>query len=333
MNKPSTMLAAGLALLAGIPLALVAALLIIDGNQTSPTCVTTVATGSGALNAQQYANATTITRVAEQLSLPSRAAVIAVATAMQESGLYNLDHGDRDSLGLFQQRPSQGWGSPAQILNPTYASAVFYGHLIAVPGWQTLPVTVAAQDVQRSAFPDAYARWEALATATVTHILGTTFAAACPANAQAVTGSERGAEVVGYAARWLGTPYAYGGGNAHGPSRGFCAGTGGYLGRACLADKTVGFDCSGLTLYAYAQVGITLGHYTGDQWNQGTHVTRAALQPGDLVFFATNPANPATIHHVGLYIGDNEMIDAPTTGTTVRVEPIWDSQYAGAVRP
>ena len=85
---------------------------------------------------------------------------IALATALQESGLRNIEHGDLDSLGLFQQRPSQGWGTRAQILDPTYASDVFYEHLAKVPGYLTLPLTEAAQRVQRSGYPEAYAKHE-----------------------------------------------------------------------------------------------------------------------------------------------------------------------------
>ncbi|WP_219419845.1 hypothetical protein [Pseudonocardia nigra] len=85
---------------------------------------------------------------------------MALATALQESGLRNLDYGDRDSLGLFQQRPSQGWGSPAEVQDPRYAATQFYDRLVDVPGWTEMPLWQAAQTVQRSAFPTAYAKWE-----------------------------------------------------------------------------------------------------------------------------------------------------------------------------
>jgi len=117
------------------------------------------ATGYGTFSREQLANATTIYQVSVTLGLPQYAAQIAIATALQESSLYNLDHGDRDSLGLFQQRPSQGWGTPAQIMDPVYSSTKFYRALVKVPHWQTLPLTQAAQAVQRSGFPDAYAHW------------------------------------------------------------------------------------------------------------------------------------------------------------------------------
>jgi hypothetical protein len=112
------------------------------------------------LDAEQAANATTIAAVGKRLGLPDHAVTIALATALQESDLHNLNGGDLDSLGLFQQRPSQGWGPPAQIMSPPLAAASFYRRLASVPGWATMPVTRAAQAVQRSAFPDGYANWE-----------------------------------------------------------------------------------------------------------------------------------------------------------------------------
>ncbi|MBO0870781.1 MAG: M23 family metallopeptidase, partial [Micromonosporaceae bacterium] len=120
---------------------------------------------------------------------PPRGWVIAVATALQESSLHNLGnlgpHNDHDSLGLFQQRPSQGWGTPAQVMDPAYASRRFYQKLLTVPGWQSLPLTEAAQAVQRSAFPDAYAKHEPLATLIVNTLAnGAARAAGSVANLQ-----------------------------------------------------------------------------------------------------------------------------------------------------
>jgi murein DD-endopeptidase MepM/ murein hydrolase activator NlpD len=127
-------------------------------------------------SAEQITNATTIVHVGQQLQVPPRGWVIAVATAMQESTLHNLgdlgSRNDHDSLGLFQQRPSQGWGSPAQVMDPVYASKKFYERLLQVPGWQTMSLTQAAQRVQRSAFPDAYAKHEVKAAALVGSITG-----------------------------------------------------------------------------------------------------------------------------------------------------------------
>lgn len=121
---------------------------------------------------EQASNAATIGAVGLRRGLPERAVVVALATAMQESRLRNLDYGDRDSLGLFQQRPSQGWGQPAQVMDPRYAAGKFYEALVEVRGWETMPLTEAAQAVQKSGFPDAYARWEARADALAGALVG-----------------------------------------------------------------------------------------------------------------------------------------------------------------
>jgi hypothetical protein len=112
------------------------------------------------LDVEQSRYAALITAVSVQRGMPARAATIALATAYQESDLRNLEYGDRDSLGLFQQRPSQGWGSREQLLDPYYATHAFYDALAQVDGYTALPVTEAAQRVQRSGFPDAYADHE-----------------------------------------------------------------------------------------------------------------------------------------------------------------------------
>src|SRR4051794_6596239 len=108
------------------------------------------------LSTEQAENATLISAIAVRRGLPARAASIALATAFQESKLRNLDNGDRDSLGLFQQRPSQGWGTAAQIRNPVYATNRFYDALVKIDGYRTMRITEAAQRVQHSGFPEAY---------------------------------------------------------------------------------------------------------------------------------------------------------------------------------
>ena len=102
----------------------------------------------------------TITALAVSAACRARAATIAIATAIQESKLRNLDYGDRDSLGLFQQRPSQGWGTEEQILDPVYATNRFYDALVKVKGYESMEITKVAQEVQRSAYPEAYADHE-----------------------------------------------------------------------------------------------------------------------------------------------------------------------------
>jgi hypothetical protein len=112
------------------------------------------------LSTEQAENATLIAAIGTRRGLPARAVSIALATAIQESKLTNLDHGDRDSLGLFQQRPSMGWGTAKQVQDPYHATNAFYDALVKVPDYQTMPITEAAQKVQRSAFPDAYSMHE-----------------------------------------------------------------------------------------------------------------------------------------------------------------------------
>ncbi len=124
------------------------------------------------LSTEQAENAATISAVAVRRGLPARAASIALATAFQESKLLNLDHGDRDSLGLFQQRPSQGWGTAEQIQDPVYAANKFYDTLQKVDGYQQMRITEAAQKVQRSGFPEAYEDHAADARALASALTG-----------------------------------------------------------------------------------------------------------------------------------------------------------------
>lgn len=125
-----------------------------------PRCQATAAGNSVDFDPEQMSNAATITAIALQRGLPARAATIALATAIQESKLRNIRYGDRDSVGLFQQRPSQGWGTVEQILDPEYTTNKFYDALVKVKGWETGTITVVAQKVQRSAYPEAYADHE-----------------------------------------------------------------------------------------------------------------------------------------------------------------------------
>jgi hypothetical protein len=120
-------------------------------------CTATAGGHTATLSIEQAENASIIAAVAERRGLPARAISIAIATAIQESKLRNLEGGDRDSVGIFQQRPSQGWGSPRQLNDPYYAANAFYDALVTVDGYQSMEITEAAQAVQRSAFPNAYA--------------------------------------------------------------------------------------------------------------------------------------------------------------------------------
>lgn len=173
---------------AGVILCLVGGLAITGGVVTGAACLppTTASAAAssppgqptGQWDREQLDHATTIVTVGRQRQVPPRGWVIALATAMQESSLRNLEHlgqdNDHDSLGLFQQRPSQGWGTPEQVLNPEYAAGKFYDKLVTIDGWEQLAVSDAAQAVQRSAHPTAYAKWEPDAAALTATIIGTT---------------------------------------------------------------------------------------------------------------------------------------------------------------
>ncbi len=127
---------------------------------TRERCEATVQGRTVAVDPEQAGNAALMAAISMRRGLPARAATIAIATSYQESKLYNLEYGDRDSLGLFQQRPSQGWGTRAEVMDPEHAINAFYDALVQVDGFETMEVTVAAQQVQRSGYPSAYADHE-----------------------------------------------------------------------------------------------------------------------------------------------------------------------------
>ncbi|RIJ70975.1 hypothetical protein D1871_16310 [Nakamurella silvestris] len=144
------------------------------------------------------------------------------------------------------------------------------------------------------------------------------------------TGSSRGDIIVNAGLRWLGTTYAWGGGDSNGPTYGIrdygvADSYGDYM--------KIGFDCSGLALYAYAQVGIYLPHYSGYQYQQGQRISQNDLQRGDLVFWANNTSDPNTIHHVAIWMGDGNILEAPQSGSTVKISPMRWNGYIGASRP
>lgn len=193
-------------------------------------------------------------------------------------------------------------------MNPSYAATQFYQHLLAVPGWQQMSVTDAAQAVQRSGFPGAYAQHEQAARDIVAALTGVvcTGVADVARDCDSIQASNNAAlNAVLYACRQVGKPYIWGG------------------------DGNPGFDCSGLTHAAYAAAGITLPRVAQDQYSAGPQLpTGQPLQPGDLVFFGTSTT---TITHVGIVISPAEMIDAPDVGQQVRVDRI--GSHAGATRP
>ncbi|GGN67276.1 lipoprotein [Streptomyces albiflavescens] len=287
--------------------------------------------GQFTVTSEMMGNAAIIVHVGEKTKVPDDGLVIAIMTSLQESKLRNIDYGDRDSIGLFQQRPAAGWGSHDEIMDPNYSSMAFYGGpnhpsppnprgLLGVPNWQQLDKGAAAQKVQVSAFPTLYKRWEGIAG----QIVGRAKDIKC----EDVGLSGDVGKVIQAAKEQLGVPYCWAGGDANGPTHT----------SYCPSGVSKGFDCSGLTLYAYAKVGITLGHYTGDQFEAGTRVSDYKdLKPGDLMFWSTD-RSPGRIHHVSMYIGNDEMIHAPRTGKNVEIvknvskNSYWMDQWAGASR-
>ncbi|NKZ03331.1 C40 family peptidase [Actinomadura latina] len=244
-------------------------------------------------------------------------------------GKIESDHGRSTASGVHTGQNSAGAGGPMQFLASTWAAYGIDGdhdghkdrynpadsihgaaHYLCANG-----AGKGGKHLYRAIWHYNHADWY------VRKVLDQAARYAAP------TATGRGATAVRAALRWLGTPYAWGGGGPSGPTYGIARGAG-----------IKGFDCSGLTQYAWAQAGIRLPRVAADQYNAGTHIPRAQLQPGDLLFFATNPSVPATIHHVGIYYGHGRMIHAPHTGDVVRItqftgNPYRERQYVGATRP
>jgi cell wall-associated NlpC family hydrolase len=304
----------------------------LDPTSSEVNCVTTspsgaITAGATTLNAEQAGNARTIRDVGVAMAIPERGQAIAIATAMVESTLRNLDHGDRDSLGLFQQRPSAGWGTPEQITDPVHASTAFYKALEKINGWQTMDFGAAAQKVQRSAYPDRYGVWQSMAEAVVAAFAGTDSACTVTDTDSPVPEDPTGTLPDDYtipadtpaatttAIRWalsqLGTSYHYGGTctDPHG------------------ADIAKHCDCSSLTQQSYHHAGINLSRTTTTQIHEGTRVEGPDnLHTGDLIFLPG---------HVGMYLGGGLVINAPHTGDVVRVahlRPYWTGRWVAARR-
>ncbi|MFC1407385.1 MULTISPECIES: NlpC/P60 family protein [Streptacidiphilus] len=331
MNKAALGIGAGIA----TPIVLVMTIALAAGGATAVTpaavagtsnCSTPVTVGSPAaggvsLTSEQVSNAQIIYQVSADLNLPQQAAVIAIATAMQESSLVNLPSGDLDSIGLFQQRPSQGWGSPSQLMDPVYASKAFYSRLVQVSNWQNLPVGQAAQDVQQSAYPDAYAKWESLARQLVAAASGgatncsggdgdgnggaITNPVSLPEGFTLPTGTPVAVvTAIKFAVSKLGLPYQWGG----------------------TGDPS--YDCSGLMMMAYQAAGVTITRTTYTQVNDGTPVYNASdLKPGDLIFTAGSDGTPTNPGHVGMFLGDDLVIDAPRTGENIEITKFDDGYW------
>jgi hypothetical protein len=274
--------------------------------------------------------------------------VTAVATAIQESRLLVLGNPavpgsmhpppqgvgrDHDSVGLFQQRGT-GWGPLAVRMDPRGSARAFYQRLRGIPDWQRLPLTLAADAVQHSALPTAYEQWEPIARRIVGAVSGISCGPGAGAGAGAAPDGSLAAAVTARALATVGTPYVWGGGDAHDPTAGA---------PGVRAPRGGGFDCSGLMMFAFAGIGVSVPHQTQAIWTAfAPPITdRHLLQPGDMLLFSDN-GQPSGIHHVGLYLGDGQgggrMVHAARTGVPVTViDDVWRSpyyarQFIGAVR-
>ncbi|HEX7661790.1 MAG TPA: C40 family peptidase [Pseudonocardiaceae bacterium] len=276
-----------------------------------------VSSGSGraaSLNGDQQAIVNQIITIGKQRKLPPLAWQVAIQAGMQESALRNIPYGDRDSLGIFQMRPSQGWGTTTQLLDVSYEINKFYDVLATVPNWQQQPPGQDAQAVERSAFPLAYNNWTALAAYLVKNLGQVADPTGCGASSGIILPSDSrvAAKAIAFALAQVGKPYVWG---ATGPNT---------------------FDCSGLMLRAFQAAGINLPRTSAEQFTAGALLPVRNAQPGDLMFLAYNPSDPSTIHHVFMYLGGNQVVEAPQTGELVHVRAMnWNDPdlVQQAVRP
>ena len=261
----------------------------------------------------------------------SRLRLLSNTNAYPQSASYPNDGNgsDHDSLGLFQMRPSTGWGTVADLMDAEYQAAAFYGGptgpnggsphgLLDIGGWQLLPKGAAAQAVEGSAYPDRYSAYQPVAEAILGKMATGRSTSSCDPPRKAGPPAPRGfaGAFIAAARTQLGKPYVWGGGTYSGPSGIGADGRG------------PGFDCSGLVLYAAYQASggrLRLPHYSGAQITFGREVAWGDKQPGDLVFF-THPGASAP-HHVAIYLGGGRILQAPHTGEDVRMGTI--AEFAG----
>ncbi|PRX44154.1 NlpC/P60 family protein [Prauserella shujinwangii] len=265
------------------------------------------------LTEEQRAIVSLIISIGKKRQLSPRAWQIAIQAGMTESGLRNLHYGDRDSLGIFQMRPSMGWGTVAQVTNPPYQVNKFYDVLLSIPGWETMRPGDAAQAVERSAFPDRYHKWEPMAVHLVENMGEVVDATGCGEGlGAALPPNKAAAAAIEFALGERGKPYVWG---ATGPDS---------------------YDCSGLMLRAYEAAGITLPRVSRDQYKAGAMLPVEKAQPGDLLFWAYDETDPKTIHHVAMYLGDGKIVEAQQSGVPVHVRDVSFDEaelVAQAIRP
>ena len=320
--------------------------------------------GEEILDAEQISNAGTIVSVGRQLGVPTLGLDVAIDTALAESSLENLPNvnvpgsetdpnvqwgpysprnppSNGTSVGLFQQQDL--WGTVVQRMNQPWSAAAFYGTftgwtlptpepsgLAGTAGWQSMGIAQAAQAVQGSADPSRYLNFVTGAQAIVDHFSNTPCAAGVLTSTAGAT--QQGAIAIRAAERFIGAPYVWGGGDPQGPTMGLY-GAGAQDQPPNLEGKP-GFDCSGLVQYAYAQAGILLPRTSEAQASfvqslGGWTTNLTQLVPGDLVFFAGSDGTIASPGHVGIYLGNDQMIQAPETGQDVDIVTISASSAYG----
>lgn len=258
-------------------------------------------------DAEQLGNAAAIIKAGADLNLSSRDQAIGVMTAIGESGLRVLDHGDAagsDSRGLFQQRDNGSWGSYEQRMDPYQSATSFFSALMHVPNRDSMEPTLVAHAVQQNADPYHYQPKWADAEAIVAAFDGRTITTSS-------SGTSATSGVVDTARTHLGVPYRWGGSD---PS---------------------GFDCSGLVQYVFGQLGVALPRTAAEQGATGQEVYSGSgqtvpwdqLQPGDVIFFPDTGG--ATYDHVGIYSGNQQMVHAPQSGEVVKEVPLADAYWQG----
>jgi hypothetical protein len=252
---------------------------------------------ASALSQDSVLIAQRIIQIGKDRGLPPRAWQIAIQAGKTESNLSNLTHGDRDSLGIFQMRPSMGWGSVGQLTDVDYQINKFYDVLHGVGNWEQMRPGAAAQAVERSGFPLRYHQWEPMAAHLVSVEGQVTGFSGCE---EMPSGNVLSGQAVNYADDQIGKPYVWG---AAGPDS---------------------FDCSGLVQQAWKAAGVDIPKHSQTQYDLGgQHVALAEAQPGDLVFWGYG-RDPSAVHHVAMYLGNNEILHAPQPGESVERTKMWD---------
>ena len=261
---------------------------------------------------EQAENAALISAIALRRGMPARAATIALATAYQESKLTNIDYGDRDSLGLFQQRPSQGWGTRRQVLEPEYAINAFYDALDRVDGYASMEITVAAQEVQRSAFPEAYADHEADARVLASALTGETWRAFHCTVSDSPAGATSDLDGTGLTPRAVGVrtdleaafgPQALGGFAPGGVRDGHREGSAHYEGRAIdvfvrpvsEANKDRGWAMAHYLVAQAARLHVQTVIFDGRIWRRRSGPGGAATRPTRPAATPTRPRSSSTV--------------------------------------